>query len=217
MTRPRPVRLHTGGGALRGPPRESAGDRVAEELLRVCEAVVLHGTVTEGEASALRHWTLSHPDAVRRYPGGVLADRLQRIFADGWVALDERAELGHLLRDLTAAREVPAPPGIGAADGFLDVPLPAGRFDGQEYVFAGHLLYARRADCARAVIDRGGRVSPHLTWSTSFVVVGLVASSAWLPAIQATTLRTAARLRAAGAAIHVIPEDHWILALETGG
>jgi len=191
-------------------------DATVAELLGVCRTLVLDGAVTEGEAAALRRWIVQHPDAVHAYPGGILADRLQRLFADGCVTPEEREELGELWRDLTSGRENGARPGTPGADAFLDRPLPAVRFDGREYVFTGRLLWATRADCARAVLDRGGRVAPYLTWSTSFVVVGPVAGAAWLPTRQGATLRTAARLRTAGAGIHVIPEDHWIMALEAG-
>ena len=87
------------------PPRAFYADRVARrltaELLGLCKGVICDGSVTDDEAAGLKRWLAGHPDALHEYPGGILAERLLRIFADGCIDSAEREELNELLLDLT--------------------------------------------------------------------------------------------------------------------
>ncbi len=78
------------------------------------------------------------------------------------------------------------------------------------------MIYATRAQCEQAVRDRGGLVVAAPRQRTNFLVVGPIASEAWIQSTHGRKLLAAADLRAAGIRIHIIPEEHWLLALETG-
>ena len=196
--------------------RARVGERLVHELLGLCKGIIVDGVVTDGEAAGLRRWILGHPDVAIGYPGGVLADRLQRIFADGHVSEQERLELSELLQDLTGERADQPSPGNLTATAFFDDPVPTILFDGQEYVFTGRMLYGTREECEHAVLDRGGTVHRAVRRRTNFVVVGPMGSEAWLHSTHGTKLLHAAELREGGAPVHIIPEEHWILALEAG-
>lgn len=193
-----------------------AHERVVAELLGVCKGIILDGAVTEGEAVGLKDWIASHPDAASEYPGGVLAKRLDRIFADGRVTEDERLELSDLLHDVSGERPEASEAGDFASTAFFDDPLPTVLVDGKEYVFTGRMLHATRAECEKAVIDRGGSVQGYVRRRTDFLVVGPMGSAAWLQSTHGTKLLHAAALRDKGVPIHIIPEEHWIRALEMG-
>lgn len=202
------------------PPRryfaERVADRLVTELLGLCKGMVADGIVTEGEAMGLKRWLQGHPDATMGYPGNVLVDRIHRIFADGFVSEEERGELVELLRDLTGETAEMDQPMNLTATAFFDDPLPTVLFEDQEYVFTGRMLYNARLQCERAVIERGGRVKSNITRQADYVVVGPIGSAAWIQSAHGTKLLEAARLREAGAPIRIIPEEHWIQALEWG-
>lgn len=191
-------------------------DRLVAELIGTCKGAIMDGVVSEGEALGLRRWISGHPDVVRGYPGSMIADRLERILADGVVDAEEQRELSELLLDLTGETPDHNEPLNRTAAQFYDNPLPTVLFDAQEYVFTGRMCYKTRGECEQAVLDRGGRVLPYVRVRTNFVVVGPIGSAAWLHSTHGTKLLKAAELRESGAPIHIIPEDHWIQALETG-
>lgn len=192
-------------------------DRLVAELLGVCKGMVVDGAVTEGEAQGLRRWMVGHPLAIAGYPGRVLAERLQDIFADGYVSPEEREELGALLLDLTGETPAHDEPLNRTAVDFLDAPPPTVIFDGQEFVFTGRMLYASRAECEQQVRDRGGRAAARVTKRTNYLVVGPIGSEAWIQTTHGEKLLHAANLRAKGSPIHIVAEDHWLQAVaETG-
>lgn len=212
----KPTPLDEDGQPSRPLFADRVADRLVAELLGVCKGLIADGVVTEGEAAGLRRWLQGNPDALIGYPGKVLADRIVRIFRDGFADEEERRELLDLMRDLTGdTPELDQPMNLTATT-FYDDPMPTVLFDGQEYVFTGRMLYGSRLQCEQAVTDRGGRVGKNVTKRTGFVVVGPMGSAAWLQSTHGLKLLDAARLREKGAPIKIIPEDHWIQALEWG-
>lgn len=201
------------------PPRALYGYRVADrtvtELLGICRGLVYDGEVNEAELSGLGDWLARNAHAVNGYPGSVLFARLQGYLRDGVVDSDERADLAELLRDLTAE---PAPIEESvtslATRALFDDPLPSVFFDAHEFVFTGRMLRGSRHWCEQAVSDRGGRCAKMPTRYTHYVVVGPIASAAWLHSTHGTKLLHAAKLKEQGHELAIIPEDHWLQFLE---
>jgi hypothetical protein len=77
-------------------------------MLGLVKGVIVDGEVTVGEAQYLAHWINANPEAVLCWPGSALAQRLQRIFADGYVSDDEREDLRHFLEKMVGQTRVPA-------------------------------------------------------------------------------------------------------------
>jgi len=75
-------------------------DRAIHEMLGLVKGVIVDGEVTVGEAQYLAHWINANPEAVLSWPGNALAQRLQRIFADGYVSDEEREDLRHFLEKM---------------------------------------------------------------------------------------------------------------------
>lgn len=200
------------------PPRGMYAGRVqyrlVSELLGLCKGMVCDGEISEGEALGLKRWVAGHPDVLTEYPGNVLGERLLRIFADGRVDADEREELSALLLDLTGETEERNQPMNLSTRLPLDDPPPTILFDGQVYVFTGRMLYATRAQCEQAVTDRGGRVDRSVTGRTTFLVVGPIASAAWIESTHGTKIVRAAELKNAGHPIRIVSEEHWIQGLD---
>jgi len=188
--------------------------RLISELLGVCKGIVCDGEVTPGEALSLKRWIAGHPDVSVGYPGNVLAERLLRIFADGHIDEDERNELGELLQDVTGETPEHDQPMNLSARLPLDDPPPTILFDGYEYVFTGRMLYGTRRHCEQAVTERGARVGETVTQRTGFLVVGPIASKAWLESTHGRKIMRAVELRRDGQPVRIVSEEHWIQALE---
>jgi len=202
------------------PPRryyvERTADRLVAEMLGLCRGVLADGVVSEDEALALRRWVGAHPDVGMQFPGNVLSQRLLRMFQDGVLDDDERADLHEFLRDLVGEdverpMEVDRPIRIG-----FDDPPPTLMFDGWEYVFTGRFAYGTRAACTRAVEERGGFVRNTLTMRTRVLVVGVGASPAWIAANYGLKIAGAVEARAEGHPIFIVPEEHWVISLSDG-
>jgi NAD-dependent DNA ligase len=189
--------------------------RLISELLGVCKGIICDGQVTEGEAMALRRWVAGHPDVLIGYPGKVLAERLVRIFADGHVNREEQAELAELLEAITGETPSHDQPLNLSATLPLDSPPPTILFDGYEYVFTGRMLYGTRRQCEQTVMERGARVGGSVTSRTGFLVVGPMASKAWLESTHGRKILRAVELRSEGHPVRIVAEEAWIHALET--
>lgn len=188
--------------------------RLISELLGLCKGMICDGEVSDGEALGLKRWIAGHPDVLAEYPGNVLGERILRIFADGVVDDEEREELSALLLDLTGETEERDQPLNLSTRLPLDEPPPTILFDGQEYVFTGQMLYATRRQCEQAVADRGARVAKAITRRTTFLVVGPIASAAWIESTHGTKIVRAVEMKNAGYPIHIVSEEHWIQALD---
>lgn len=204
------------GTPFRGMYQERVSDRLVAELLGLCKGLVADGVVNEDEAIALRQWLRANPDAAMQFPGNVLASRLNRIFADGEVDLDERIELEEILQSLvgdTPERDtnLDRPTRI-----VFDSPLPTLFFDGVEYVFTGQFAYGTRRACERAIQERGGRAVKALSGRTGVLVVGTFASPAWIASAYGTKILSAWEMKEQGHPIVVVPEEHWVVSLSDG-
>lgn len=51
-------------------------------MLGVVKGTLSDGVLNDGEVRGLRDWASRHPDVVNHWPGNVLNERLERIFAD---------------------------------------------------------------------------------------------------------------------------------------
>jgi NAD-dependent DNA ligase len=201
------------------PPKPLYGSRVAKrlvsELLGLCKGMVCDGKISEGELAALKRWLAGHPDAAVLYPGKTVAQRLLRIYEDGVITPDERQELNELLLDLTGETEEHDQPLNLSTRLPFDEPIPTILFDGHEHVFTGRMLYGTRRDCERMVVDRGGRVGQTVTKRTNFLVIGPIASRAWLESTHGRKILRAVELRSEGLPLRIVSEEAWIHAIES--
>src|SRR2546428_2926008 len=202
------------------PPKALYGPRVAKrlvsELLGLCKGMICDGEISEGELASLKRWLAGHPDAAVLYPWKTVAERLLRIYDDGIITPDERKELNELLLDLTGETEAHDQPLNLSTRLPFDEPIPSILFDGHEHVFTGRMLYGTRRDCERKVVDRGGRVGKTVTKRTNFLVIGPIASSAWLESTHGRKILRAVELRSEGLPLRIVSEEAWIHAIESG-
>jgi NAD-dependent DNA ligase len=200
------------------PPRfayaEKLIDRQVQEMLGLAKGIICDGVVNDAEVVALRQWFLANPDVTMKYPGNHLAARVMATFEDGIVDEDERAELTHLLTSLVGEPEI----GVGNMNNTTRLafnnPLPFVLFDGREFVFTGTCAYGTRKKCEAEVAARGGRCSKTVTSRCDFLVVGLIASPSWTFSTHGRKIEEAVESRSQGHRLAIVPEEHWIEALQ---
>jgi hypothetical protein len=79
------------------------------------------------------------------------------------------------------------------------------------------MLYGTRRECERKVIELGGRVRDTVTRRTNFLVIGPIASSAWLESTHGRKILRAVELRSNGLPLRIVSEEAWIRAIESEG
>lgn len=110
-------------------------------MLGLIKGVLVDGDVSEREADALRSWMLANEDATKLWPGSILAERLQRIFADGVVTDEERVDLHELLVATSGCDETDLIAENPSTTLPLDEPQPELRFDGVTYLLTGKFVF----------------------------------------------------------------------------
>jgi NAD-dependent DNA ligase len=184
-------------------------DRAIHEMLGLCRGVLADGIVTTEEALLLINWMEANPDVIAQWPASALADRLDRIFADGVVEPHEQRELEALLREITGTLEDGEQAVGRTATLPLNSPPPALEFDGWEYVFTGRFACGTRRWCQQAVEARGGTITGDVRMRTNVLVVGTYGSRDWAHSSYGRKIQKAVDYRARGAPVRIVAEDHW--------
>jgi NAD-dependent DNA ligase len=189
-------------------------DRVVAEMLGVVKGMICDGVLTDGEAVSLQQWLRSHSEVAATFPGNVLADRVTAVFRDGILDEEERRDLAELMRSLTGETEDQSG-GLNRATRLpCDTPPPTVFFDGREFCLTGVFAYGTRKACEAEISGRGGRCVKVPTKQTHYLVIGLEASAAWVQGDHGTKIEHAVRLKSKGHPIAIIPEEHWVEAIQ---
>lgn len=183
--------------------------RSLDEMIGLCKGILADGTVVEREAALLEQWCAANSVLVTQWPASVLSRRLRQIFADGRVDEDERADLRDLLQQI-----VGGPPEASLADRYaialpLDTPPPTILISGSSFCFTGKFIYGTRKLCMSAVSVRGGYAAKDVTSAVQFLVVGTLATEAWIHGTFGRKIEAAIALRDNGFPIKIVSEEHW--------
>jgi NAD-dependent DNA ligase len=183
-------------------------DAGIDELLGLIRGIVADGEVTEQEAHVLAAWTIRHPDVGNDWPASILVRRLNRIYEDGKVDANERAELRDLLEEIIGENENPIENPVTKLP--LCRPAPEVIFDQNIFVFTGKFVYGPRRVCEAEVLKRGGVCSDRVTLQTSYVVIGSVGSRDWIHSSWGRKIEKAVDYKSKGLCpIAVISERRW--------
>ena len=189
-------------------------ERQIAEMLGLARGIVCDGVVSDGEIVALRQWLQTNADVTATYPGDQLARRVLKALQDGVIDEDERKELNEFLTALVGEPER----GTGSMRDPtrlpLDNPAPTMLFDAHEYVFTGMLAAGTRKWAERQVIERGGVCGGSVTKHTNYLVIGILASEAWIQSTHGRKIERAVSLKNEGHPIRIVAEEHWLEAIE---
>lgn len=180
-------------------------------MLGLVHQVLADGVVTEEEARALSAFVRARPEVASRWPGDVLALRLERIFEDRRVDEEEQEALARLLEQIVEAEGEQ-----GAAGGPplpLDDPPPVIRFLERSFVFAGPLALGSRGSCHRMVVKLGGSYATAVSSATDYLVVGAFPGSDWRTSSAADDILRAVELKEQGGAVAIVSEEEFTRSL----
>jgi NAD-dependent DNA ligase len=184
-------------------------DRAIHEMLGLIKGVLVDGDVSEREAAALQSWIAANPDATKLWPGSVLADRLQRVFADTVVTEEELADLRELLVATAGGSEMDLLVENPSTTLPFDTPEPLLNFSGVTYLLTGKFVFGTRRECHDAVVLRGGTVVERVNRSVNTLVVGCIGSRDWIHTSWGRKIEQVIELRKKGLPIQIVSEAHW--------
>ena len=183
-------------------------DRGIHEMLGLCRGVLADGVVSVDEALLLMNWMESNPDLTQQWPASALAERLDRIFADGVVEADEQEDLAQLLREIGGVIEG-GEQAVGQSTTLpLDRPPPPLQFGGWEYVFTGRFASGTRRWCQQAIERLGAACASDVTLRTNVLVVGTYGSRDWAHSSYGRKIEKAVEYRRK-TDIVIVDEAHW--------
>lgn len=188
-------------------------ERDISEMLGLAKGILADGNVDEDEVLLIRQWLVAHPDAVDSWPGNVLSERLEHIFADGHVSKDERLDLQELLADLVGGKVGIIGSANAATKLPLDKPAPEISFRNRVFVLTGKFAFGPRKVCQQFTVSAGGICEDGVTRRTHYLIIGTFGSLDWIQTSHGRKIEKALRLRADSQKIHIIGEDHWAASL----
>lgn len=193
--------------------RARRAERDLSELLGLAKGLLADGRITHDEAVLVAEWVCNHPDAAEQWPVNVLADRLQRIFADAHVDEAERLELAEILTALVGGTAGVVLGEDAATELPLDVPAPTFEWPGAVFVFTGKFAFGTRADCQKQVTRLGALCEDSVTKRTNYLVIGTFGSRDWVHTSFGRKIQKAVDYRTAGHPLMIAAEDHWVTSL----
>ncbi|HYW08822.1 MAG TPA: hypothetical protein VE913_17805, partial [Longimicrobium sp.] len=190
-------------------------DRAVQELLGMARGMIADGEVTRSEADALARWIAVNEEEQGVWPISTIADRLRRVYADGEVDAEERAELLALLRSVTG--ELPGTEvAMNRATRLpLDDPQPRLLFHNRTFVFTGKFVFGTRTACQQAVEVRGAKCGGSITRKTSVLVIGALGNADWIQSSHGRKIEQAIHYRSNGIPLRIVCEEHWVDCLRT--
>lgn len=193
-------------------------DAVSSDIQRLHGIIfgfLADGELTDDELLALKDWLDQHDHLRQVHPYEELCTLLMMVFEDGVVDEGERRLLHAFLADLAPGgdKRVIQYNGIDLGSMTLpmvcatnvDIPVP-----GKLFCFTGKSTVAPRKAIAQAVRAAGGEVSPHVTQSVDFLVVGSGGNPCWAFAKYGRKIEKAMSMRRAGSQLMIVNEvDFW--------
>jgi len=194
------------------------------EFIGICKGILADGKINLAEADYLRRWIEGHKECVDEGAARDIQPRLNGFLQDGRLAVEEEKELFVLLHKIlgedtplcappppVSRFNMPAASGSGRkpASRIFDQDIPAITFVGRIFCLTGLFLFGSREECAQAILQRGGRVSPRVTRKLDYLVVGDEASPAWIGGAYGRKIEEAMKLRKTTGKPCIVPESLW--------
>lgn len=185
-------------------------ERGIDEMLGICKGLICDGVLVKTEADFLKAWMEQNPDAVKRFPGSVLYDRLQRIYRDNVVTDEEREDLKQLLQRLTGEDDSEVEIGQRQSTKLaFDDPQPDILFPEKSFCFTGKFVSGTRSWCEQEAARRGGTAHDKPRVDTNFLVIGVIASRDWAHTSFGRKIETALHYRQKYD-LKIVAEKHWL-------
>lgn len=188
--------------------------KACQSLLGICTGLIADNQLNEKEFLYLRHWLLENREAAVQWPGSALMYRIEDILRDGKISTQELEHFTQVLKDLTGfslqetGSSQPQPTTLPLTP---DVKI---LFPSKRFCFTAEFLYGTRALCHSKTEVLGGIPQDNVTKKLDFLVVGALASTAWINSSYGNKIKKAVDLQNKGIPIMIVSEENWVSCLE---
>lgn len=189
-------------------------DRMIDELIGLCRGVLLDGSISALEASALLGWMEANREIADHWPASVLYRRVSRMMSDKQLDPAEQRELIETLMQITGAPAPVASAKSGSTALPLCSPLPQVSFPDKLFCFTGKFASGTRKQVQDAVMALGALTKDSPTHKTNYVVIGSIGSTDWIHSTHGRKIEKAVQFRAEGKPIRIIAEEYWAQCVE---
>lgn len=183
--------------------RMSKWAKATNEIAGVVRGLLADGVVSESEVVFLREWIAKRQELLLDPLVRSLAQRIERVFADGVVTDDELAELKSLFHDYAGSETKPTALPICK-------PPPEIIFQARTFCFTGTFVSGTRKWCIEQILRRGGIEAGSINDALNYLVIGSKVSGAWVNQTYGRKIEAAADFRERGHPIAIVNEDHWL-------
>ncbi|HEX4861353.1 MAG TPA: BRCT domain-containing protein [Rhizomicrobium sp.] len=187
--------------------RARLDDRQLNELIGLAHGLIADGTVNQAEAEYLRKWLVANADVNANPVISNLLVRVNQMLQDDVLDAEEGRELFETLRKFSGG-DFELGEVLKSSTLPLDEPPPVMTCVDRRFCFTGTFAYGSRADCERAVTDRGGAAGS-LTMKTNYLVIGVYATGNWKHSCFGNKIERALELKGEGVPIAIVGETHW--------
>lgn len=185
--------------------------RDTDQLLGLMSGLLADNKLTEDEIIFLAGWLERHEHLRDTWAGGVIMDRVSSVLEDGIIEPDEIAQLkgtieslmGGEVDDIIESVETPSAP---SAIFHLDATI---ELEGAKVVLTGDFVSCTREEAIQRISAAGARVMSSVSSKTDYVIVGAIASSAWVHGNYGRKIERALELSNDGAPILIVEEHQW--------
>ena len=188
--------------------------RSLNQLMGIVNGVLCDGQLHDSEVHFLSTWLQENEQLKTVYPASLIYRLIREALSDGVLTQDEKE---HLLRSLSEISgndfwKTGAALPETIASVFDDDPTVI--FTDNVFVMTGEFMFGTRSACHKATERRGGLPKDSVTNKTNYLVVGSMASPAWIEANFGRKIQRAAEMAESGDfEISIIRETDWALAL----
>lgn len=188
--------------------------RSLNQLMGIVNGVLCDGQLHESEVHFLSTWLQENEQLKNVYPASLIYRLIREALADDVLTLEEK---DHLLKSLSAISgnefwKTGAALPETIAGVFDDDPTVV--FNDNIFVMTGAFMFGTRNACHKATEVRGGTTGDNVTQKTNYLVIGSMASPAWIESNFGRKIQKAAEMAESGEfEIAIIREADWAMAL----
>lgn len=184
-------------------------------LMGVVNGLVCDNQLADIEIQFLATWLEENRHIADQYPANIVFRRVREVLADGVITDEERADLLADLKVISGNEFLETGAALPAHIAAVFDDDPYVEVENRLFVLTGKFLFGTRSACERAILKRGGMVASSVSRRTNYLVVGTMASPAWIEQNFGRKIQKAAELAASGdAEIAVVREPDWAIALK---
>jgi DNA polymerase III epsilon subunit-like protein len=178
----------------------------SKSLLDIIAAIISDKNLHDSEIEFLNNWIKNSPISTTVWPGNILAERLNKILADGVIDEDERSNLLSILSEMIngTLKKV--------SDKVSEKPLPLDDVDAIDFLdhtfcLTGNFLLGLKDTCELKIKNRGGSVTGSITKKLDYLIIGSLGSDQWKHGNYGTKVEKALEYKLNGIPIKIIHEE----------